>query len=89
MAEGLSELADTEDTHVGDIQQSVPPTAGGDAAELAGAVIQRSLETSTRAATATAERHLFAIAEISRLKRKLRHTSVWTLFGSAPDSQLC
>ena len=53
------------------------------------AVIQRSLETSTRAATATAERHLFAIAEISRLKRKLRHTSVWTLFGSAPDSQLC
>jgi patatin-like phospholipase len=34
------------------------------------AVIQRSLETSTRAATATAVRHLFAIAEISRLKRK-------------------
>jgi hypothetical protein len=34
------------------------------------AVIQRSLETSTRAATSTALRHLFAMAEISRLKRK-------------------
>jgi Patatin-like phospholipase len=34
------------------------------------AVIQRSLETSTRAATATAVRHLFAMAEISKLKRK-------------------
>jgi Patatin-like phospholipase len=34
------------------------------------AVIQRSLETSTRAATATALRHLLAMAEISRLKRK-------------------
>lgn len=34
------------------------------------AVIQRSMETSTRAATATAVRHLFAMAEISRLKRK-------------------
>jgi Patatin-like phospholipase len=34
------------------------------------AVIQRSLETSTRAATSTAVRHLFAMAEISRLKRK-------------------
>jgi hypothetical protein len=34
------------------------------------AVVQRSLETSTRAATATALRHLFAMAEISRLKRK-------------------
>jgi hypothetical protein len=34
------------------------------------AVIQRSLETSTRAATATAVKHLFAMAEISRLKRK-------------------
>jgi Patatin-like phospholipase len=34
------------------------------------AVIQRSLETSTRAATATAVRHLFAVAEISELKRK-------------------
>jgi Patatin-like phospholipase len=33
------------------------------------AVIQRSLETSTRAATATAVRHLFAMAEISKLKR--------------------
>jgi predicted acylesterase/phospholipase RssA len=33
-------------------------------------VISRSLETSTRAATATAMRHLFAMAEISRLKRK-------------------
>jgi hypothetical protein len=33
-------------------------------------VIQRSLETSTRAATATAVRHLFAMSEISRLKRK-------------------
>ena len=32
-------------------------------------VIQRSLETATRAATATAVRHLFATAEISRLKR--------------------
>jgi hypothetical protein len=34
------------------------------------AVIQRSLDTSTRAATATAVRHLFAMAEIWRLKRK-------------------
>ena len=34
------------------------------------AVIQRSLETVTRAVTATAVRHLFAMAEISRLKRK-------------------
>src|SRR5215467_6138955 len=34
------------------------------------AVVQRSLETSTRAATATAVRHLFAMAEISQLKRK-------------------
>jgi Patatin-like phospholipase len=34
------------------------------------AVISRSLETSTRAATSTAVRHLFAMAEISRLKRK-------------------
>jgi hypothetical protein len=34
------------------------------------AVVQRSLETSTRAATATAVRHLFAMAEISRLKRQ-------------------
>ena len=33
-------------------------------------VIQRAMETSTRAATATAVRHLYAIAEISRLKRK-------------------
>jgi hypothetical protein len=33
-------------------------------------VISRSLETSTRAATATALRHLYAMAEISRLKRK-------------------
>jgi Patatin-like phospholipase len=33
-------------------------------------VIQRSMDTSTRAATATAVRHLFAMAEISRLKRK-------------------
>lgn len=33
-------------------------------------VIQRTMETSTRAATATAVRHLFALAEISRLKRK-------------------
>jgi len=34
------------------------------------AVITRSMDTSTRAATSTALRHLFAIAEISRLKRK-------------------
>ena len=34
------------------------------------AVVQRSLETSTRAATATAVRHLFAMAELSRLKRQ-------------------
>jgi hypothetical protein len=34
------------------------------------AVVQRSLETSTRAATATALRHLYAMAEISRLKRQ-------------------
>jgi Patatin-like phospholipase len=33
------------------------------------AVIQRAMETSTRVATATAIRHLFAMAEISRLKR--------------------
>src|SRR4029434_10809061 len=33
------------------------------------AVISRSLETSSRAATATAVRHLFAMAEISRLQR--------------------
>ena len=33
------------------------------------AVISRSLETSSRAATATTVRHLFAMAEISRLKR--------------------
>jgi hypothetical protein len=33
------------------------------------AVIQRSLELGTRASTATALRHLLAIAEISRLKR--------------------
>jgi hypothetical protein len=33
-------------------------------------VVQRAMETSTRAATATALRHLFAISEISRLKRK-------------------
>jgi hypothetical protein len=33
-------------------------------------VIQRSMNTSTRAATATAVRHLFAMAEISRLKRQ-------------------
>jgi hypothetical protein len=34
------------------------------------AVIKRSLETSSRADTATAVKHLFAMAEISRLKRK-------------------
>jgi hypothetical protein len=34
------------------------------------AVIQRSLEMGTRAATLTAMRHLWAMAEISRLKRK-------------------
>jgi predicted acylesterase/phospholipase RssA len=34
------------------------------------AVIQRSLRTSTRASTAIAVRHLFAMAEIARLKRK-------------------
>jgi predicted acylesterase/phospholipase RssA len=34
------------------------------------AVIQRSLETATRALTATAVRHLYAMAEIARLKRK-------------------
>jgi hypothetical protein len=33
------------------------------------AVMQRSLETATRAATTTAVRHLFAMAEIARLKR--------------------
>ena len=33
------------------------------------AVIQRSLETATRASTATALRHLFAMAEIARYKR--------------------
>jgi hypothetical protein len=34
------------------------------------AVIQRAMETSTRAATTTAVRHLYAMAEISRLRRK-------------------
>jgi hypothetical protein len=34
------------------------------------AVVQRSLETATRASTATAVRHLFAMAEIARFKRK-------------------
>jgi hypothetical protein len=34
------------------------------------AVVQRSLETATRAATAIAVRHLYAMAEIARLKRK-------------------
>lgn len=33
------------------------------------AVIQRSLETATRASTATAIRHLYAMAEITRFKR--------------------
>src|SRR5688500_20365465 len=33
-------------------------------------VVQRALETSTRAATATAIRHLFADLELSRVKRK-------------------
>src|SRR5262249_56043998 len=47
----------------------VRPGAGGEGANWP-AVVQRSLETSTRAATATALRHLYAMAEISRLKRK-------------------
>ena len=34
------------------------------------AVVRRSLETATRASTATAVRHLYAMAEIARLKRK-------------------
>ena len=34
------------------------------------AVIQRSLDTATRASTCTAVRHLFALAEIARLKHK-------------------
>ena len=34
------------------------------------AVVQRSLETATRASTATAVKHLAALAEIARLKRK-------------------
>ena len=34
------------------------------------AVVQRSLETATRASTATAVKHLVALAEIARLKRK-------------------
>jgi hypothetical protein len=33
------------------------------------AVVQRSLETATRASTATAVKHLVALAEIARLKR--------------------
>ena len=49
------------------------------------AVIQRSLETSTRAATATAVRHLFAMAEISRLKRK---ADVEVRFVSIPGDWL-
>jgi hypothetical protein len=35
------------------------------------AVIERSLHTATRASTATAVRHLFAMAEIAKLKRKV------------------
>lgn len=35
------------------------------------AVIQRSLETATRASTATAVRHLYAMGEIARLKRNV------------------
>jgi hypothetical protein len=34
------------------------------------AVIQRSLETGTRASTATALYHLFTMAEVARLKRQ-------------------
>jgi hypothetical protein len=34
------------------------------------AVIQRSLDTATRASTATAVRHLFSMAEVAKLKRK-------------------
>ena len=34
------------------------------------AIVRRSLETATRASTATAVRHLYAMAEIARLKRK-------------------
>ena len=34
------------------------------------AVIQRSLDTASRAATATAVRHLYTMAEVARLKRK-------------------
>jgi hypothetical protein len=46
-------------------------------------VIQRSLETAGRAATATAIRHLFAMAEISRLKRK---ADVEVRIVSIPDN---
>jgi len=34
------------------------------------AVIQRSQDTATRASTATAVRHLFAMADVARLKRE-------------------
>src|SRR5262249_44255201 len=44
------------------------------------AFIQRSLETSTRGATATAVRHLFTMAELARLKR--RRTSKYALCRS-------
>jgi len=35
------------------------------------AVIERSLDTASRAATATAVRHLYTMAEVARLKRKV------------------
>ncbi|HEX3357328.1 MAG TPA: patatin-like phospholipase family protein [Tepidisphaeraceae bacterium] len=47
------------------------------------AVVQRALEMSTRAATLTAMRHLFAMAEISRLKR---HCDVEVRIVSIPTS---
>src|SRR3954453_22728629 len=45
------------------------------------AVITRSLETSSRAATVTGMRHLFATAEVGRLKRKV---DVEARVGSIP-----
>ena len=47
------------------------------------AVIQRSLRTATRASTATAVRHLFAMAEIARLKHK---ADVEVRLVSIPDA---
>jgi len=65
----LPQSADPEDTLLGDFNNQFRPVPVVTAPNWP-AVIQRAMETSTRAATVTAVRHLFATAEISRLKRK-------------------